>query len=130
MDFRWGRWALRRDPVRPDAFTEEDVERYVETWSRPGAATATINYYRAAVRRGARAARTLMRRVDCPVLVIWGEQDRYLGSELAEPSPEWVRDVRVERIPDASHWVQCDRPERVNELLLEFLSPMRAGAGR
>jgi pimeloyl-ACP methyl ester carboxylesterase len=29
--------------------------------------------------------------------------------------------VRVERIPEASHWVQADAPERVNELLRSFL---------
>jgi pimeloyl-ACP methyl ester carboxylesterase len=28
---------------------------------------------------------------------------------------------RVERIPDASHWVQADAPDRVNELLLSLL---------
>jgi pimeloyl-ACP methyl ester carboxylesterase len=29
---------------------------------------------------------------------------------------------RYERIEDASHWMQLDAPERVNELLLEFLA--------
>jgi pimeloyl-ACP methyl ester carboxylesterase len=28
---------------------------------------------------------------------------------------------RVVRLPDASHWVQHDEPERVNQLLTEFL---------
>ncbi len=28
---------------------------------------------------------------------------------------------RYERIDDASHWLQLDAPERVNELLLDFL---------
>ena len=28
------------------------------------------------------------------------------------------------RIPEASHWVQADAPERVNETLLEFLRPL------
>jgi pimeloyl-ACP methyl ester carboxylesterase len=27
----------------------------------------------------------------------------------------------VRRIPEASHWVQHEAPERVNELLIEFL---------
>jgi pimeloyl-ACP methyl ester carboxylesterase len=47
-------------------------------------------------------------------------RDRHLGSELAEPAREWVPDVRVERIPEATHWVQHDAPERVNELLIGF----------
>ncbi len=63
-----------------------------------------------------------VRRIEAPVLVIWGEQDRYLGRELAEPDRPWVPHCRVERLPDASHWVQVDRPERVNTLLLDFLA--------
>jgi epoxide hydrolase 4 len=65
-----------------------------------------------------------VRRVDIPTLVIWGDQDRYLGRELAEPDRAWVPEVRVERIPQASHWVQADAPERVNQLMVEFLQPI------
>ena len=50
---------------------------------------------------------------------------RYLGRELAEPDHAWVPEVRVERIAEASHWVQADAPERVNRLMLEFLQPIR-----
>jgi pimeloyl-ACP methyl ester carboxylesterase len=32
--------------------------------------------------------------------------------------------VRVERIPQASHLVQADAPERVNQLMVEFLQPI------
>jgi hypothetical protein len=54
-----------------------------------------------------------------------GDQDRYLGRELAEPDRAWVPEVRVERISEASHWVQADAPERVNQLMLDFLEPIR-----
>jgi len=54
------------------------------------------------------------------VQVIWGEQDRYLVREIAEPSREWVPDLRFAPIPEASHWVQADAPERVNRLLIDF----------
>ena len=55
------------------------------------------------------------------MLVIWGEKDRFLVPELAEPPAARVPNARVERLPDASHWVQQDRPEKVNALLLDFL---------
>jgi len=64
-----------------------------------------------------------------PVLVIWGEQDRYLGAELAEPDRALVPYARVERLPDASHWVQADQPETVNALLLDFLADLRPISG-
>ena len=71
----------------PGAFSDEQIARYVEAWSQPGALTGMINYYRAALRRSPRGALARMRPIDCPVLVIWGERDRYLGRELAEPEP-------------------------------------------
>jgi epoxide hydrolase 4 len=120
-DFASLRYALRNEPVRPRAFTYEDIELYVEALARPGALTAALNYYRALFRRNPLKARTLLRRIEEPVMVIWGERDRYLGKELAEPDPSWVPNLRVERLPDASHFVAEDRPDEVNFLLLEFL---------
>ena len=53
-----------------------------------------------------------------------GERDSYLGSELAEPDRDDVPNLdRVERLPDASHWVHHDEAERVNELLIDFFGP-------
>jgi pimeloyl-ACP methyl ester carboxylesterase len=120
------RRTFRTDPTRAGAFTDQDIRRYVEALARPGALTAAINYYRALFRRDPRRARADLRRIEAPVLIIWGERDRYLGAELAEPSPELVPNARVERLPDASHWVHMDRPERVNALLLDFLADLRS----
>ena len=54
----------------------------------------------------------------------WGERDRYLGPELAEPDHDDVPGLdRVERLPDASHWVHHDEHERVTELLTDFFAP-------
>jgi pimeloyl-ACP methyl ester carboxylesterase len=122
-DFSFAKRSLRADSK--DAFSDEDLERYVEAWSQPGALTGMINYYRAALRRSPRKALAQMKPIEAQTLVIWGMRDRHLGSELAEPAPEWVPNVRVERIPEATHWVQHDAPERVNELLLGFFDDAR-----
>lgn len=115
------RRILRDDPTNPNAFTPEDVRRYVEVWSRPGGLTEPINYYRALRYANLRQLRNFERPIDIPTLVIWGERDRYLGSELAEPPREVVRNVRVERLPEASHWVHLDEPATINRLLIGFL---------
>ena len=115
------RYTLRNEPICPGAFTDEDIERYVEALARPGALTATLNYYRALFRRSPLKARALLRRIEAPVIVMWGERDRYLRAELAEPDRSWVPNLRVERLSDASHFVAEDRPGEVNALLLEFL---------
>ena len=115
------RRTFRNDPVRPDAFTSEDVQRYLGALAQPGAVTAGINYYRAIVRRGPWKMRHQAGRIHVPTLVIWGEQDRYLGIRLTEGLEHWVPDIRVERIHDASHWIQQDAPDRVSELMADFL---------
>jgi pimeloyl-ACP methyl ester carboxylesterase len=121
---RW--WLFRYDfehDARPGAFTPQDIERYVEAWSQPGAATAMFNYYRALFRQRPSRAAARIRPVEAPTLVIWGERDRYLGAELAEPDHADVPKLeRVVRLPSASHWVQHDEPNRVAELLVEFFA--------
>jgi pimeloyl-ACP methyl ester carboxylesterase len=120
------RWQGFRDnfehDARPGAFSAADIERYVEAWSRPGAITAMINYYRGAVRQAPQRAVAGIAPITAPTLVIWGERDRHLGAELAEPEHRDVPQLEgVERL-DASHWVQHDQPEAVNRLLTEFFS--------
>ena len=119
------RSVLRRDPVRPGALTAEDIERYTEAMARPGVLTATLNYYRALLRYP-RGTQALLEKIEAPVLVIWGEKDRALSRWLADPPLLWVPNLlRVERLPEASHWVAEDRPREVNALLLDFLrSPL------
>ncbi len=120
------RYALRNEPVRPGTFSLEDIERYVEALARPGALTAALNYYRARFRRNPLVSRRLLRRIEAPVLVVWGEKDRFLGEELAEPDRSWVPNLRMERLPDVGHFVAEDRPEKVTALLLDFLrAPVR-----
>ncbi|HEX5726755.1 MAG TPA: alpha/beta hydrolase [Longimicrobiaceae bacterium] len=109
--------VLRHDPRRPGAFTDEDIRRYKESWRQPGALPAMLAYYRA-VRR-TRRPRT--RPVAAPTLLLWGERDRALRVQLTEGLEPWVPDLRVERIPDASHWVLADAPGRVSERMADFL---------
>ena len=105
-------------------YTPEEMERYVEAWSQPGAATAMINSYRFAVRHSGE-----IETIAAPTLVIWGERDSYLGPTLAEPHDEDVPNLdRVERLPDASHWVHHDEAERVNQLLIDFFAPARGAS--
>ena len=126
-DYRlFRRWAFGT-ARRPDVFSAEDLDRYAEAWSQPGALTAMINYYRAALRQSPRRADArLARPVQAPTLVIWGERDSYLVPELAEPDRRDVPNLEgVVRFPEASHWVQHEEPERVSELLIDFF---RAGS--
>src|SRR6476619_2417834 len=64
-------------------YTPEEFERYAEAWSQPGATAGMINYYRASVRQSQKEAVAKLRPISATTLVIWGERDSYLGSDLA-----------------------------------------------
>ena len=115
------RRMLRHDPRRPGSFTDADIDAYVASWSRPGALTAAINYYRAAARSRLLARRTLQP-THQQSLLIWGDRDRYLRRSLTSDLDVWLPNLRIEHFPNASHWVQHDEPERVNALLIDFLA--------
>jgi pimeloyl-ACP methyl ester carboxylesterase len=125
--WKWLRAGFEHD-ARPGAYTVADIELYTHAWSQPGALTGSINYYRAAFRRPPRGGGAA--RIEAPTLVIWGERDRYLGAELADPDPRDVpRLQRVVRLPAASHWVAADEPERVSELLISHFRGVGSGDG-
>src|SRR5262249_11869682 len=92
---------------------------YVAAWSRPGAVTGALAYYRAFA--GAAPARPPVR---APTLVIWGEADAVLLKGCLEGIEAMGRDVRVRRVPDATHWIVHEEPALVNDELRAFLTPI------
>jgi pimeloyl-ACP methyl ester carboxylesterase len=113
-------YAFLRRALAP-CFTAEEIEHYRQALAQPGARTATVNYYRANWRhRIDSASRPIT--ITAPALLIWGERDRYLGPRLTEGLEPWFSNLRVKRLPDVGHWIQNEAPDRVNRLLIDFLT--------
>ncbi|MDX1642939.1 MAG: alpha/beta hydrolase [Thermoanaerobaculia bacterium] len=117
-DFRLAERSLRAT-ARPGTFDDDDLAAYREAWSRPGALTAAIHWYRAALWH---RPRRLDRRITVPTLLLWGRRDRFLDPRLAEANCEFCDDVRLEMLDRAGHWLQHEEPETVDRLLLEHLA--------
>jgi pimeloyl-ACP methyl ester carboxylesterase len=60
--------------------------------------------------------------IDCPTLVMWGEQDRVIPVRDAERFGALIPDARVVILPDTGHVAMLERPERFNALLEGFLA--------
>lgn len=105
---------------RPGAFTADEMAGYRLAWTQPGAMTAMLNWYRAALQRP--PSWSPSPRIRVPLLMIWGAQDRFLGRELAQPSIDLCDDGRLVFVEEATHWVQHEEPARVNQLLLDFFA--------
>ena len=131
-NFEFLKKLLVSSAINRKAFTEDDLQKYVEAWSKPGALTASINYYRTnmnvaqilALSNDQRAL--LMKRyqkVRCPTLVIWGEDDAALDKSLTIGMDKYVEGpYEIKYIQKCGHWVQQEEAEKVNRYLLEFLT--------
>ena len=119
-NFKMIRDTFRRDLSR-EKMSDAEIDRYIEAIARKNAAGCAINYYRAAFRAGMLGKLRSWPKIESPAMVVWGERDRYLGIDLADPGPELVSNLRLEKLPKASHWVQVDEADRVNELILDFI---------
>ncbi|MBI5107118.1 MAG: alpha/beta hydrolase [Rhodocyclales bacterium] len=112
------------------ALKDEDIPRYRDAWSQPGALACALNLYRASPLHpptpddpGAAALKLnpAALTVRVPTLVIWGEADTALGTVLLEGLDELVPDLRIERLPGASHWVIHEQPRAVSAAMRRFL---------
>jgi epoxide hydrolase 4 len=108
-----------RDTAKPDTFTDADMQMYREAWSKPGALRSMLHWYRAYGQIPPAMPDNV--RLKMPVLMIWGMQDTALSSKMTAPSIALCDNGRLVTIPDATHWVQHDAKDQVNQLLLEFL---------
>ncbi len=106
---------------RRGTFTPEDLAEYRRAWRQPGAITAMLNWYRAVVQRA--PAQTPDPRVKMPTRILWGKKDRFLKWEMAQASLELCDQGELFFFDDATHWVQHEEPERVNQLIGDFLAP-------
>jgi epoxide hydrolase 4 len=107
-----------RGSGKSNTFTDEEVERYKEAWSQPGAMTAMINWYRA-VRYQTKLPEEMQ--IKIPTLMMWGMKDVALTHRMARPSIDHCDDGKLIFFPEATHWVQHDAAEEVNHYLIDFL---------
>jgi pimeloyl-ACP methyl ester carboxylesterase len=116
FDFRMGTGSLLRSS-RPGTFSPEDLARYREAWSQPGALTSMINWYRALFHHRTKFPD---RTVHVPTRILWGERDAFLLTEMAHESLRYCTSAELFTFAGASHWLQHEEPGRVSEILVEF----------
>lgn len=110
--------------ARRGTFSADELLTYREAWSQPGALRGMINWYRAGIRYP--SAKPAHPRIPVPTLVLWGEEDAFLGAEMAEASLAYCEDGQLEHVPGAGHFVQHEAPEIVSAHLLDFAGRLYA----
>jgi 3-oxoadipate enol-lactonase len=73
----------------------------------------------------ARPATTdLLATITVPTLVVTGEEDTATGPEVGRELAAAIPGARFLLVGEAGHLVNLERPEVVNEALLDFLAPL------
>jgi len=114
--------SFSQTAIDPSCFTDEIIDHYRDNAAEPGAMTAMINYYRANAARLGQWGPGRAPRIETPVLMVWGEQDPFLGLGLTEGYQSYVADLTLVRLPGVSHWVQQEAAIRVNRTLAAWLT--------
>jgi pimeloyl-ACP methyl ester carboxylesterase len=60
--------------------------------------------------------------VRVPTTVLWGERDLALLPGLLDDLERWVPQMRLVRVPEASHWIVHEQPTLVTEEILRALA--------
>ena len=109
----------------------EEKKAYLDDWSRPGALTAMLNWYRASEivvpEIGEEVSAPLWTkmpfpRVEVPTLVIWGLKDQALLPVQLEGLHDLVADLRIVAIVDAGHFVPWEKPAPVVAAIRDFMA--------
>ncbi|HYI40823.1 MAG TPA: alpha/beta hydrolase [Allosphingosinicella sp.] len=106
-------------------------QHYLDDWSRPGALTTMLNWYRAskmvvpAPDEEAKAplwTHAPFPKLEMPTLVVWGLKDTALLPVQIEGLPDLIQDLRLVTSPTASHFITWEEPDTVTSAIRDFMA--------
>lgn len=119
---RFSEWVLRVNKwaaFRAITGGHSELPVWINSLQRPGRLTAALNIYRANL------ITMLFKRqyppVLRPVLGLWSSDDKFLTErQMHRSAYQATAGWTYHRIDNASHWLQIDKPEEVNCLLINY----------
>src|ERR671915_1860051 len=114
---------IRDATYRP--MSDEELDPYVAPWLGPEGQDA---FYRQISQNDQRYTDEIQPRygeIEKPVLILWGEEDRWLSPEKGEQLRSAIPGSRLHTVPKAAHLVMEDAPTAVASALVDFFSANR-----
>lgn len=111
------------DATLPPWMSADHFEEYVEAFAA-GGFEGPVNWYRCLDLNWSLTAHLQDARIRVPALFIVGERDpvRHYAGQHEAGLKDWAPDLRGSHVlAGAGHWIQQERAEEVNGLLLDFL---------
>jgi len=98
------------------------LQLYVDPWL---GAAGQAAFYRQITQMNQRYTDEIESRygeIRCPVMILWGEEDRWIPIERGRELASRIPNATLRRVPGAGHLVQEDAPEAIVAALLDFLT--------
>lgn len=111
------------DAILPPWMSQAHFAEYVAAFAA-GGFKGPLDWYRNLDANWAATAFLQDARIGVPAAFVVGERDpvRHYAGAAEAGLKEWITDLRLQRvISGAGHWIQQERPDEVNRLLLQFL---------
>ena len=126
---RWGTaWLLKQVAYDPALITDELVELYYHLASLPHAQKSFLTTLRVGVNvfgqrpRFVRPIVDNLSNINCPTLIIWGQQDRIIPVAHAQVAKNGIPNAELHILDPCGHEPHFERPDDFNKLVLEFLA--------
>ena len=116
LEHFWSHWS------GPDFVPEAaELDRLAQVYGRPGAFTASINWYRGGSGTVAKSLeeRPPAERIAAPTTVLWQEHDPLFPPAWSDRLTEWFADVDVRPVDGVGHFVPLEAPTTVAAAILE-----------
>jgi epoxide hydrolase 4 len=104
--------------------TEKIKQQYRDVWNM--GMRGGCNFYAASPMKPDGNIKNLvlpkeMLTINIPTQIIWGMGDAALCPEILEGLEDYIADLRIHKINDATHWVTHEQPALVKQLIQSFL---------
>lgn len=112
-------WFYRELAYDPLAIGQDAVDEYVRCYSEPGALRAGFEYYRAAPTDAEHNTEHANEPLEMPVLAFGGRST--FAHRTRETMEAVATDVSGGVIDECGHWIPEERPDRLEEELVDFI---------
>lgn len=107
---------LEKHKARYDSFLGPLIDaNFRQQGAGPAFVQMTSEFFEELTRNSARLSK--LEALDIPAKVIWGENDPYINTGVAQDFKSHLKHASLQLIP-AGHWLQIDEPERVAKEIL------------
>ena len=109
-----------REVPPSDLLSPEEIAIYVEAYRKTGFRGA-LNWYRNMEANWKWSAGIADKKIHIPALMITAEDDPVLTPKVAQGLEKYIPHIRYHNILGCGHWTQQEKPQEVNEALLQWL---------